>query len=280
MELLAKNDVSAPTVIDLDTRRRRLATGVKWALAIAAAAVIAPITYLAVKGIVGLALAAIAGLAVVNLAPVVSMKFANWKLRALKAEAAANPIETLQNQQIEMERNLAKQADKITEFDEAVETYRDQLRAEAEEQPAAAAAGIPTLRQMERLLQFRRLKFKRAQEDIKARRKNVEQAQSRFRVALAAQAVTKAAGETEGTVLNKILEDIAFTSVDATVNKSMAALRTAVMVDDLPAEDVDLKRLAHQTPLTIDAPSITTAQILEVLKPAEPPVQAQRGAAS
>lgn len=256
-------------IVDLDARKRRLAGVVKWALVLIAAAVIAPIIYLAVKGLVGLALAGIVGLAIVNFAPVVSMKFANWKLRAMKSEAARNPIETLQNQQAEKERDLKTEAEKINAFDGAVETFRSQLMNEAQAHPESAAAGVPTLRQMERLLSFRRMKFKRAADDLRARRKKVELAESRYRVALAAQAVTKAAGETEGTVLDKILEDIAFTAVEDTVNTSMAALRTAIMVEEVPADDVDGKHLDARTPLLLETPAINERELMAALAPRE-----------
>lgn len=255
--------------LDPDIRKRRLATGVKWALGLLAAAVISPVIFLAVKGLVGLGLALLAGLAIVNLAPVLSMKFANWKLKALKHEAGRNPIETLQNQQAEKERDLKAEAEKISQFDAAVETFRAQLMAEAQAQPEAAATGVPTLRQMERLLAFRRLKYKRAAEDIRARRKKVELAQSRYRVALLAQEVTKAAGETEGTVLDKILEDIAFNAVDETVNLSMASLRTAIMVEEIPMDDIDLKQIDLKTPLMLEAPTVTTQELMVALAPRE-----------
>lgn len=252
---------------DPDTGKRRIAASMKWGMVLAAAAVISPVIFLAVKGLVGLALALMVGLAIVNLAPVLSMKFANWKFRALKHEAGKNPIETLQNQQAEKERDLKSEAEKISQFDAAVETFRAQLMAEAQEQPEAAATGVPTLRQMERLLAFRRLKYKRAAEDVKARRKKVELAQSRYRVALLAQEVTKAAGETQGTVLDKILEDIAFNAVDETVNLSMASLRTAIMVEEIPMDDIDLQQIDFKTPVMLDAPTVNTQELMVALAP-------------
>jgi hypothetical protein len=254
-------------IADIDTRKRRIAAGVKWALAFGAAAVVSPVVFLAVKGLMGLGLALLLGLAIVNLAPVLSMKFANWKLRALKHEAARNPIETLQNQQSEKERDLKSEAEKISQFDAAVETFRAQLMAEAQEHPEAAATGVPTLRQMERLLAFRRLKYKRAAEDVKARRKKVELAQSRYRVALLAQEVTKAAGETEGTVLDKILEDLAFNAIDETVNLSMASLRTAIMVEEIPLDDIDLQQIDFKSPVMVDAPAVNTQELMVALAP-------------
>lgn len=263
-----------PTPVDVDAKKRRLAAAVRWSLAIAAAAVIAPVVFLAVKGMVGLALALVIGLAIVNAAPVVAMKFANWKLRGLKDEAARNPIETLQNQQVEREKALKNFASQIESFDAELETYRAELVSEAREHPEAARAGLPTLRQMERLLMFRRAKYKRAAKDLEERRKLVESAQSKYRVALAAQRVSKAAGATDPNVLDKILEDVAFDSVERAVSGSMAALRTAVMVEEIPLDDNDLLRIDQKAPVVDDVASgMDYKALLKELEPIDPITQ-------
>lgn len=246
-----------------NTKRDQLATRTKWGIGLVAAVVVAPLTWLVAQAVLGLAalggalaLAAVVGLGVINGAPVVSMKFANWKLRALKQEAERNPIETLQAQQIELESGLQKEAAAITNFDGEVETYRCSLQNELSKGFAeAAASGLPTLRNMERLLAFRRTKFKRAQASLKERRKKVELAESSYRVALAAQRVTAASGETQSNVLTKILEDIAFASVDKTVNLSMAELRTAIMVEEIPADDKDADAIEGHATLITDGTS-------------------------
>lgn len=85
-------------MMDLDNiKRQKLATYAKWGLALLAAAIISPIIFFAVKGLIGLALAGLIGLTIVNFAPVVAMKFANWKVKAITHEAKQNPIETMQN---------------------------------------------------------------------------------------------------------------------------------------------------------------------------------------
>ena len=53
------------------------------------ALVVSPIIFMVVKGLLGLLVAATVGLVAVNLAPVVSMKIANWKIKAIVAEGQA-----------------------------------------------------------------------------------------------------------------------------------------------------------------------------------------------
>ena len=59
--------------------------------------VVSPVIFLAIKGLVGLVVAGVIGLAIVQFTPVVAMKFANWKVKGIVAEAKENPIETLTN---------------------------------------------------------------------------------------------------------------------------------------------------------------------------------------
>ena len=73
------------------------------------------------------AIATVIGLTIVNLAPVVAMKLANWKLRGIKHEARANPIETLQNQLADRRRQLAAFAATITEFNAAVKGFESKV---------------------------------------------------------------------------------------------------------------------------------------------------------
>jgi hypothetical protein len=83
--------------VEVEARRKRLGRIVTAAIIFTGSVVVAPVVFLAVKGIVGLAIAGTLGIAINAAAPVLSMKLANWRLRALKHEAKTNPIETLQN---------------------------------------------------------------------------------------------------------------------------------------------------------------------------------------
>jgi hypothetical protein len=232
---------------DVNKKISSLSTSVKWGAGLFLALFLGPFLYLIGTALFGIAyagaaliVASVVALAALNLVPAVAFKFANWKLRALKAEAAKNPVETLQNQQIALEKGLMAEARAITAFDTEVENFRSSLQHELESgYPEAASSGLPTLHNMERLLQYRRLKFSKAQAKLVERGRAVKMAESKFRVALAAQRVTAASGEENRTVLDKILEDIAFASVETAVNTSIAELRTSLMVEAIPVDDSD-----------------------------------------
>lgn len=111
-----------------DQRKQRLASVVKWGLGLVGAAIVAPVVFLAVQGLVGLVLAGVLGLAIVHGAPVLSMKFANWKLKGIKSEAQANPIETRQNVALTRHARLADVAKGIEAFGAEVRNVADQVR--------------------------------------------------------------------------------------------------------------------------------------------------------
>ena len=227
----------------------------KW-LAIPAVLLLGPVSYFIAYALFGATLALGAGslliatwLVIVNLWPKWAMQLANYKLKALKEEAERNPIETLQNQQTELERRLMEQSVKITSLDTGVENYRTYLVETARTEPEAAAAGIPTLRNMEKLLIFRRMKWQAARVKLTERSRKIKSADAKYKVALQARELTKVAGEPDDSVLQGILESVAFGAVESTVNESMAALRTAVMVESIPeGEIIDIQMSALPAP--------------------------------
>src|SRR5258708_7671784 len=111
--------------MNIEEKRQRIAKFVTYGLGVVAVAIATPIIYLAVKGLIGIAIAGILALIIVNGAPVLGNKFANWKIKAIKAEAAANPIETLQNIRIEKQESLNKGYDALKQLSTAVRNFED-----------------------------------------------------------------------------------------------------------------------------------------------------------
>ena len=111
-----------------DQRRARIKTVVQWGLALLAAVLIAPVIFLAVKGLVGLGLAVIVGLALVNFAPVLAMKFANWKVKAITTEARTNPIESRQNVALVRHQRLNEKAAAVSAFGTEVRNVADEVQ--------------------------------------------------------------------------------------------------------------------------------------------------------
>jgi hypothetical protein len=92
---------------ELEVKRKRIETAVKILALGVVGFFVAPFIFAAIGGMIGLAIAGVVGLVAINLAPSVAVAVANWRLKALKAVAAANPIETLENRYQDRQSALA-----------------------------------------------------------------------------------------------------------------------------------------------------------------------------
>lgn len=211
-----------------DVRKLRLSTGLKWALGLVGAVVISPVVFLAVKGLVGLALAAVVGVTIIQFAPVVSLKLANWKLRALTAEVEANPIETMQNLYIEKSKELTAADQNIIDFETEIGNFDDEVRGFKKEYPDEA----PRYQQISEAMHTGLTEMKSEQEfardrleDFQAR---IRKAQAIYKMSLAASRVTAFSKSAEARVFQDIKEQIAFDSVRTELNRSFASLSNAL----------------------------------------------------
>lgn len=217
-----------------DVKKARLAIGLKWGLGLAAAVVISPIVFLAVKGLVGLALAATIGLAMVNFAPVLSMKFANWKLRGIKHEARTNPVETLQNQLVDRRKQLSAFRASITEFNAAVKGFEGKVTMFKRQQPDQADRFEKQLKGMQDLLVLRERRYREADAELDKFEGAIERASALWDMSLEAQRMNKLAGQQDAGAFDRIKTDVAFDSVESSLNRAFAELETSLL-DEAPA---------------------------------------------
>lgn len=236
----------------LDLRKQKLATKVKWGLAALAALIVSPVIFMVVQGLVGLAIAGVVGLAIISFSPVVAMKFANWKLKAIKAEAAANPVETMQNVYNEKERAVDGFSRRIEDFATEVMNFESKLAGFRTEFPAEAPRFDATHQAMLKLLQLRRARLTEARSELRRFAGEIRKADAIWKMGQAAQSMTKAAGMTEDDFMQRIKKDTAIESVQHNLNRAFAQLESAL------AEEVP--QLEHQPAHVIDVPAIEIKQ--------------------
>src|SRR5688572_2047436 len=105
---------------DVQERFGKLST--RWKVGIVALALlaVAPVTYFMLVGLLGLlavGAAVLLGAVGIAVAPVISMKLANWQMKAVIAEATENPIETRWNNWKEEMQNLESFGTQIQSFE-------------------------------------------------------------------------------------------------------------------------------------------------------------------
>jgi len=250
-----------------EVQKQKFITIAKWGITILAVAVLAPIAWLAVGTMVGIALAAGIGLIGINAAPVLALKAANMRYRAIDAErvehiekvstaAAVNPIETLIQQS--MEKRQASDAFKqaITIFRTEVKNFADQIAGFAKEYPDDVARFQTQQDAMNKLLKFREDRYKQLQVELDNFDAAIKRAQAMWKMSQAAQKMNKLAGMELGDPFEKIKADSAINSVMTSMNKAFAEMETALM-DNKEVQQAQRIENNASPVLTIDTTVVT-----------------------
>jgi hypothetical protein len=213
---------------DNDIRRQKLATLFKWGLGMVGAVLISPFVFLAVKGIAGLAIAAALGFTIIQLAPVFSLKLANWRMKLLVAEVEKNPIETMKNLYIEKTQELERADQNIVDFETEIGNFDSQLEGFKQQYPAEAASYQALSDKMHSGLADMKAQQTEARKALAAFSQQIKKAEAIYKMALAAQRVTQLSHSAEAKVFAQIKEQVAFDSVRTQLNRSFASLNLAL----------------------------------------------------
>jgi hypothetical protein len=246
--------------VEIDARRERIATYAKWGLALAGAAIVAPVAFLAVKGIIGLAIAAALGTVVIAFAQPFANTVANWRMKAIKAEAERNPIETMQNLYLAKAKELERSDAAIQDFVAEILNFSDQLGAFKSQYPEEAAKYDELLSKMQDALSIMKSEQKIARIELDKFYKSIQKAEAIYRMATAAAKVTKLSGKAESQVFAQIRQQVAVDSVRGQLNRAFASLDTA---------------LERRTTIQQALPPGREVEVIEV-KPAPEPIKVRR----
>ena len=238
------------TALNADQRKARLASLAKWGLGLVGAILIAPFIFLAVKGIVGLAAAMVIGLGIIHGAPVLGMKFANWKLKAIKYEASRNPVETMQEVFREKSAAVEVFARRVEDFATEVRNFADKLGQFKKDFPDEADKFVENLAVMERGLSERKRRLEEARQELTRFRSEIRKVDGIWQMSLAANKMHRAAGMTEDSFMQRIKTETAIDAVQSSLNRALSQLETSLSKDVLAIEAKD--------------PSILDVQSIEV----------------
>lgn len=251
--------------MNLESKRKKYDLLIK-GLMFAGCCVLAPFTVLAISGAVGLIISFVLFEGIICFTPWLSMKFANWRLAAIKHEAALNPIETLENQYLERENNLRKFLEDIRQFYAEVENLKAAIDAHKEDFPGKQCKLEPTYAKMVLLLRNRGEKYKHAQENLRRFGLMLDEKRSEWKVAQIAARTLKLANAGED-FLSKLQEDTAVNSITTELNTAFAELETSLLEENIqvsaplpeqskPLELPDKLDLGFEVPSTVEVPSV------------------------
>lgn len=214
---------------DIEAKRRRIEGIVKVGGLCAAAFFVAPFVFIVIKGLLGMIAAAAIGWGVIFFTPVVARMAANLRLKAIKAEAARNPIETLQNDYGRRQQQLRDFAERIKDFGAAVESFKDKLGGFIKAHPEDAPKFQGQLQKMQMLLSNRNVKFKQAQAELEAYEGEIQRANDIWEMGQAASAMSSAAGMTQDDFLQKISTETALDAVQQSMNRAFADVEVSLL---------------------------------------------------
>lgn len=214
-----------------DARRAARTRALQWGLGLGVALGVAPVIFLAIKGLVGLMVAGTVGLLGVNLAPVLAMKLANWKLRLLKGEARDNPIPTLENQLLERQAALAAARAQLQTAIAQIDSFVDKARDFAAHNPTAAPRWLERAERAVQLREQKKLALRTAAETVAAFKDEVERARTEWSLVEAEQAMSRSLDATRSDPMQQLLERTAIDSVRDRMNRAFASLETELVLD-------------------------------------------------
>ena len=219
---------------DIEQRRKKIETIAKVVGLGIAGFLFAPIAYATITGLVSLIVVGVIGLAVVNIGvPWFAITIANWRLKAIKAAAAANPIETLENQYAEREQALLKIRDNIKEFHAVIQELWSQIQEHNEKYPDRPSQFLEKYNNMKALLALRSNKYKQAQANLKAFGELIEEKRSDWKVAQSAAKAMKLANVGED-FQSKLMQDTALNTIQDGLNMAFSELEVSLL-DEQPA---------------------------------------------
>lgn len=235
----------------MQIRRQKIEAVAKGVVAFVGCVVVAPIVFLAIKGLVGLIVAGVIGLGVINLAPVIAFKLGNWRLAAIKAEAAKNPIETLEQDYAERQQALSNFKHAITTFSAAVQTFKDKLEGFSIKFPKDTDKFNDQFSKMKKLLDVRKHRYKEAEAALDQYSSEIDRAKAIWAMGQEAAKMNAAAGMTDEDFLAKLKQETAMDSVTTSMNTAFAELETSLMEEDGTQE---AQKLIEQQPTTAFRP--------------------------
>jgi hypothetical protein len=242
----------------LEQKRQNIEKAVKIVVLCVVAFLVSPFIFATIKGLAGLAIAAVVAVVMINLAPSAAAMIANWRLKALKAVAAANPIETLQNAYSTRKESLVKQRDNIKARIAVAAKIYSQITA-FEKQFSKTSPRRSPYEKLNQLIELSKTRYQNAQIALVEFGRQIEEKSADWEIVLSMNEANKLqqAGQD---FTSKLMADTALSTVQAGLDTAFAELDAAVM-------DENIEKLLSGQDVQIGAINVTAVVVEDVKKP-------------
>lgn len=240
-------------------KRTNFSNKAKIAIAVAAALIVSPVIFMVIQGIVGLAIAAALGLVIVNAAPIMSMKLANWKIKEIVSEAKQNPIETLENLIIAKEQALKEFVKEVESAVAARNVFETKCNQFVKMYPARAKEFDTQLDAINIAVEQKKKALNMAKESINNAKEKLKECKAYYEMSIAVQNANAAMKMDTGDIYEQLKADTAIDSVMAHVSKTFGELEVAASM----GTQGDNLQLSNSPSPTLE---ISTANIKNTVK--------------
>lgn len=246
---------------EVERKQERLAKIVKFGVMLGVCAILGPLAYLAIKGIVGLA--AFGALAFIgyNASPVIALKVANAKYRALDAEnishiknvvrtASENPIETATVQSQAYKARAAKYLEGITAYATEVNNFETMTVDFGKKYPETVPRYREQLATMKKALAFKNDKYRELIENIKLMDDKISFLKANWKMSQALMKVNALGGVDGSDPMEQIKADAAIDAVVNSINRAFAEMDASVLAESVTKGGTSMNRadLLNKTP--------------------------------
>jgi hypothetical protein len=223
---------------EIDLKRKKFAGLVNLTIGAIAIVLLAPAIMLLVKGLVGIAAAGIVALAIVNGAPVISMKLANWKVKAIVQEAKDNPIETMIDIANDRADKLVEAKQRIGDLSASVKNFIDKVAGFKQKWPNEAATFDMAVANANQVLEKWKNDYTVANSALTLYLAEIDKCKAINEMATEMTKLNKMAQMDSDKLMEKLKSDTAIDEVSKRMNSAMAQLETSLLEEvrfDFPA---------------------------------------------
>lgn len=228
---------TTPTTID--PRAKRWGNVAKILFLIFAFALLAPVIWLAVGGILGFIFFLAIYIGAWMIRPWVFAKAANTRLKMIKHEAAKNPVETLQNELQRQSLALEQRRVAIGNLNGQIRSLSDKVDSIGQKYGKTDSAYVKLAEQLhdlQRVANNRETKWKGAAQQLKRFEQEIERAGYIWDAAQAAAQAQESSGLTEDDLTAKLRTETSLDAIRDSFNTQLAALDTDLLSSDTEAE--------------------------------------------
>lgn len=224
-------------MIDLESKRKKYDRLIKVIVPLGLGLIFGPLAIIAVSGLIGLVFAWLVSQAVICFTPWMAMKFANWRLAAIKREASKNPIETMENEYAAKVDMLQRMKESIRVFFASVKAFHGKLAGFKEQFPNDSKQFDDQYAAMTQLLELRKSKYQEAKASLEKFDNVIQRAKAIWNMAQEAAKMRNAAGADVDEFYSRLKIETSLDSVTAAMNSNFADLELALM-DEKPIATV------------------------------------------